>query len=307
MQNLGSSNPQRNLDSPQDFRFGEAGGRIGLVDSSKIEYAAYLSNVLEVNGVNVQLGQPLDELILCLDTDETIDSTGSETGVTPSSDTLYYAYVFNGSDGSTPRLRLSTVVPSGYTGYLYLSATGAGTNWRYVGVVALSAGAFRDDYTARLIGNEYNRLPKPFLTCPGYVDDNADTILTLASGTAWAGLNAGTGDYVMVACSGVDAIDIFANVSVSASAGATWHMGIGAQTSLAQAQAQQLVATSSRTNQLNQPCSLGVHHLPGEPKLLWISLNVYTNSSSPTVYADFGRRGATSDPYGTVLTGSVMV
>lgn len=309
MQNLGNSNPQRNLDNPVDFRYGEAGGRLYLVDGDVIEYAICTSNVIEVNGVNVKLSAVGSSTIICDRTEELINNVGVTTGFAPSSDTGYYAYLYNGADATPVRVRLSQAVPVLVDGIKYLNTSGAGLNWRFVGVVALTGGTpfFRDDETARLIANQYNRIRKPLFTCPGYNDNNADTILTLVSGTAWAGLNAGTGDSVMLCTTGEDSIDLQGVVTVSLSAGATWYVGLGLEPTLALARAEQRTGTTCRNNQTNQPSSFAASELPEEAGLLWASLNAYTNSSAPTVYADMARRGATADTPATFLVGSVMV
>ena len=78
MQNVGSSNPQRNIDNPSDFRYGEAGGRLRLVDGLKLEYATFTSSIINVNDVNVAVGAPNNETLLCNSSDETIDLNGAE-------------------------------------------------------------------------------------------------------------------------------------------------------------------------------------------------------------------------------------
>jgi hypothetical protein len=304
---VGTQNPQQSVDNPIDFRFGEAGGRIMYVDSATIEYATYVSNVLEVNGVNVQLGAIGDQTISCIDTDETINSSGVQTGLTPSNDTLYYAYVYNGADGSAPRLRLSLAVPQIYAGIKYLNSSGAGINWRYVGVVALTVGAFRDDLTARLIGNEYNKLPRPFFTCPGYNNNNADTTYNLVSSATWTSLNGGTADHVLLCVTGEEPVNIFGTVAVSLSAGSTWAIGVGCDTTLVLARATPIAAATVRNNQTNQASCVQTQYLPGEPNFLVASLNAWTNSTTPTIYADLARNGAPADPPATYLSGTVMV
>lgn len=305
---LGFNNPQQSADDPQDFRFGEAGGRINLQSSTEIEYAIYTSNVLEVNGVNVGLEPAGSSSLLCVSTDNLIDPNGDDAGTPPASATRYYAYVCNGADGLGVRFRLSLEPPAYVKGIYYLGTSGNAVNWRYVGTVALLGGspAFRDDDTARLIANYYNRLRKRLFTCPGYTDDNADTILTLASGTVWAALNGGTGDNVAFLSNGEDSVELAGNVQVALAAGSTWRVAIGVDTSLATAQAGARCAAACRNNQTQQPSNITLQQTFNEA-LYWASLNAYTNSTTPTVIADFARNGESVDPVGTVLVGSVWV
>ena len=308
MQNLGNGNPQLNSDNPAEFRYGEAGGRLRLVDGLKLEYAAFTSSIINVNDVNVAVGAVGAETLLCNSSDETIDLNGAETGVAPSSDLKYYAYVYNGADASAPRVRLSLQPPADYRGFPYLNTSGGGVNWRYLGLVALTGGTpnFRDDDTARLVSNYYNRQRKSLFTCPGYNNNNADTTLTLASGTTFAALNGGTGDSLMLLANGADDVELFASVAVSASAGANWKVAIGLSTSLANARTvDQVACAPCRNTQGNQPSNCQFHGTP-LLDLWWASLNAWTNSSAPSVYADMARNGSTADIPATILSGSVM-
>lgn len=305
-QYLGYGNPQQGADDPEDFRFGAAGGRLGYSSSSEIEYAIYSSNVLEVNGINVGLEPAGASTLICTSTDDLIDAAGDSTASPPGSGTRYYAYVCNGADGLGVRLRLSLEPPAYVKGIYYLGTTGNAVNWRFVGTVALLGGVFRDDVTARLIANHANRLRKPLFTCPGYTDDNADTTIVLASGTVWAALNGGTGDSVAFLSNGEDCVELVGNVQVALGGGATWRVGIGVDSVLANAQAEARVAAACRNNQTQQPSTVVLHETFVDA-LYFASLNAYTNSTTPSVIADFARTGDTVDPPGTTLSGSVWV
>jgi hypothetical protein len=292
--------------NPRDFRFGEAGGRLELVSSSELGYQIYRTGVLEVNGENVQI--PGGSGLTVDVTEDLIDNTGIPTGLQPATLARTYAYIGNSSSAiAAPALRLSSSAPVDYNGFKYLATSGGGENWRFVGWVGTLGSPtvqFRDDDTARLIANAYNRVRKSLYLCPGYNDNNTDTTYTINS-AAWAGIGttASLTDTVAFVSNGEDSIAIDAVVSPHTSAGG-WRIGIGVAGTIATARTTVKVAAQLRNGIANHStgCSWGSIISDG---FYFAALSAYTVSVTMTVHADLARNGAVADTAATYLQGSV--
>lgn len=282
---------------PSEARFGECGGRVSLVDASEIEFAVYSSNVVEINGENVDI----DDITNCQVLDLLIQNDGSNSGLGPAGSTRLYAYVSNSLDtnGNALRLRLSSSAPSIYNGFYYLNSTGNGCNWRFVGWVGTdSVPAFRDDQSARLICNFYNRLRKDLLLNPNYTDGNTQTTIALNTAT-WARVNAGTGDTGLFVSNGEDAVDFSAQFSIVSSGAAIQHWGIGTS------------ATSARVAAVTAASAANVTAFTRWCEVLTDGFySVYllgmTGGTATTLIVDVARNGSTADPRATQLRGMVM-
>jgi hypothetical protein len=291
--------------NPSDFRYGECGGRLELVSSSEIAFQTYATSVIEINGENVSI----DALNICDTGNDLIDNAGADTGLAPATLARTYAYVSNSSATSNPNsLRLSSSAPVSYGGFRYLNSSGNGTNWRFVGWVGTLGSpsvSFRDDATARLIVNAYNRIRKSLFLCPGYNDNNTDTTYTTTNAT-WTGIGvtASITDTVAFVSDGENAVEFQASISPHTSA-ANWRAGIGINTTIATARTTILGSCSLRTALANQSssCSYGAVYSSG---FYFASLSSYTTGAACVVHADFARNGSTADPFATYLQGSVM-
>lgn len=291
--------------NPRDFRYGECGGRLELVSSSELGFSVYASSVIEVNGENVDIAS----LAIVDVGNDLIDNDGADTGLSPATLARTYAYVSNSSATSNPTsLRLSSSPPVDYGGFRYLNSSGNGTNWRFVGWVGTLGSPtveFRDDDTARLVSNAYNRIRKPLFLCPGYNDNNTDTTYTTTNAT-WTGIGvtASLTDTVAWVSDGENSVEFQASISPHTSA-ANWRAGIGINTTIATARTTILGTCSLRTALANQSssCSYGAILSSG---FYFAALSSYTAGASCVVHADFARHGSTADPYATYIQGTVM-
>lgn len=289
---------------PSTYRFGEAGGRI-VLSGSDLAYVGYSTNIVEINGQNVETGS----LNGCATTDDLIDNTGAGTGLFPANLARTYAYVSNSAATSLANsLRLSTSAPVDYKGFRYLNNSGNGANWRFVGWVGTLGSpsvAFRDDEAARLIVNAYNRIQKTLFLCPGYNDNNAGTTYSTNNAT-WTGIGvtAALTDTVAFVSDGENAINLEANVNPHTSGG-SWRMGIGVASTIATARTTVLASAGLRTGLADQSssCSIAIERASG---FYFAALCSYTAGVAMTVHADQARLGSAADPYASWLTGTVM-
>jgi hypothetical protein len=291
--------------NPRDFRYGECGGRLELVSSSELAFSVYSSSVIEINSENVDIAS----LNICDVSNDLIDNQGDDTGFGPATLARTYAYVSNSSASSNPNsLRLSASAPVNFGGFRYLASSGNGSNWRFVGWVGTLGSPsvqFRDDQTARLVVNAYNRLRKSLFLCPGYNDNNTETTYTTTNAT-WTGIGvtASLTDTVAFVSDGENAVEFQAAISPHTSA-ANWRAGIGINTTIATARTTILGSCGLRTALANQSssCSYGAVYSSG---FYFAALSSYTAAAACVVHADYARNGSTADPFATYLQGSVL-
>lgn len=288
---------------PSTYRFGEAGGRLALISPTELGYSGYTTNIIEINGENVQTGG----INSCLVTDDLIDNAGNGIGFAPASLARTYAYIGNSAATLPKTLRLSASAPVDWKGFRYLNNTGNGINWRFVGWVGTLGAVvnFRDDETARLVVNAYNRIQESLFICPGYVNDNAGTTYNTNNAT-WNGIGvtAALTDTVAFVSDGENAINLEANVNPHTSAG-NWRMGIGIGSTIATARTTIIGSAGLRTGLADQStsCSLSTLRTSG---FYFAALSSYTAGVAMTVHADQARFGSTADPFATYLTGTIM-
>lgn len=180
-------------------------GRMARVSATEIQLQRYAGKDVEVNGELVEI--PAGGISM-LNSDNTIDATGGDSGGSLASSTLYYIYVSNSSATFAPSdLRASTTAPSLFNGVRYLGTSGNAANWRFVGWVETdSSSEFVDTAGsgstagARLVINYYNRLPLPIQAVP-----NFPSSYTTAS-TSYVQANGGVGGTIRFISNGEDGV-----------------------------------------------------------------------------------------------------
>lgn len=282
------------------------GGRLERTSSTVVTLQQYTGDIQTVNGEAVVLPVALSS------TDNRIDSTGADAGAALAASTLYYVYISNSLASFAPSdLRASLTAPNTD---LYLGGTGNAANWRFVGWVRTNASTqFEDNTTNRLVVNYFNRVKRPLLANPGYVDDNADTSYALASAT-WVALNGGTGSRVSFISNGEDSVTLGYDATVELDVGggsssANACIAVGVDTTSNPDRASKVAsANSSTTNQysvtgtFDTSLSTGYH----VADIIGYAVTV-GGGSSVSILADFARGGASADPMGTRLEGAVWV
>lgn len=279
-------------------------GRMERQSTTEIRLNRYVGDLIEVNGELVALGAGG---LVCLTTDNLISATGTDSGGAMAASTLYYVYASNSSASFAPSdLRASATAPTRGTtagtsrlGIYYLADSGNGANWRFVGWVRTDGSTnFVDTTTDRLIVNYYNRLDLSILLQPGYVDDNATTSYTLASGT-YVALNGGTGATASYIANGEDAVTAYMAGSADPAAGQSINYGIG-DNATTTAYGATLGNVTVRTHAAIPFISI--------PAVGYRTLSLIGSVSggTTTIYADTDRDGGTTDPRATYLQGTVM-
>lgn len=243
-----------------------------------------------------QLATPLPVL---LNTDNTIDATGADTTAAPASGTLHYCYLSSGNASAFPNdLRLSETAPSLVSGVYYLGTSGNALEWRFVGWVYVDgSGEFQDSVTARHTINYYNRRALPLLTCPAFVDDNAQTTYGVNLAT-FTSINGGTGDSVTFVSNGEDPVVLYVQAACSAASGTTAFVGPGFDSTtqpevVAAFRGTGSTATAVASKVLTAGFRTGY-------------LLCCTQTTAYTMIADTARFGAAADPPATFLAGWVM-
>jgi hypothetical protein len=235
--------------------------------------------------------------ISCLNTDLRILGSGLAAAAGPLADTTYYAYLSNSAATYAPRsLRLSGVQPTaGPDGALYLGATGNAANWRYVGLARTnSAIEFPDNERERFVASFYNRRPFPLFVCPGYVDDNANTLVSLPNGAGW--LAWPTTARVEFVALGDDTIALEAQATFAASANA---IGLGFRIGTdVQAGALAVSTTDGEQVSLRRNIQLARGFYA-------VDLCYKKATAAANCYVDFASDGADADVPATFLTGVI--
>lgn len=283
------------------------GGRMERTSATVVTLQQYTGDTMTVNGEAVVLP------VAMATTDNRITSTGADAGAALAASTFYYVYLSNSVATFAPlSLRASTTAPNVD---LNLGGTGNAVNWRFVGWVRTNASTqFEDNTTNRLISNYYNRVKRPLLANPGYVNDNADTTYALTA-TVWAALNGGTGSRVSFIANGEDSVSVGHVVSAELDFDGTqapvayFAVGVDTVTSPDRATRIDNQASSGST-----PSSQG-HTVSATYDVSFGSsgyhtadiLGVKEGDSTILIYADFKRLGATADPMATRLEGTVWV
>ena len=163
--------------------------------------------------------------------DNLIDAAGADAGAAGGANTLYYVYVANALSPFSPSsIRLSSTAPSLVNGVKYLGSTGNAINWRFVGWVYLNATPkFESSVNNRLIVNYYNRLRiQVGFICPGYVDDNTQSLQVVAVGgqTNWTTVNGGTGERGTFISNGEDDVEIQLSSWTNVAAAGVVYLGV---------------------------------------------------------------------------------
>jgi hypothetical protein len=258
----------------------------------------YAGNRIEVNGLMV----PVPALGMTrLVTDNLINAAGGDSGAPGAANTLYYVYVSNPAATFSPSsIRLSATAPSLVNGVRYLGLAGNALNWRFVGWVRLNATPnFESSQANRLIVNYYNRERLTLFTCPAYVDDNLSNSYTFNS-TTWLALNAGVGSRVSYIANGEDAqsFDCSYRMAVAASQ-ATGGLGVDSVTT-------SKFCAFSAVSPPDSNLSGSYAEIGAEGYHTADLLGLCVPAAVVTVFADDLRRGGTSDPFATYLTGTVL-
>lgn len=152
-----------------------------------------------------------------------------------------------------------------------------------------------DSAAKRFVGGVDFPVPRRLFTCPGYVDDNANTTYSVTV-TSFGDANGGTGNKCefVAALSGVYA-DILCQGQGSIPSG-SMQVGIGQDTS-STAKVYGVIAVSGT---LNVTCRRGDHFAAGYH---YFALIARVSTGTGTLVADSARLGGTSDPATTYLEG----
>jgi hypothetical protein len=218
---------------------GYAGGRL-FGSGSNLTYAAWFSDVIDVNSEYVKAAQFMTP------TTTLIDTAGANTAATMSDGVVYHVYISNSQVTWAPnamRCSASSGVSTSFGSYL--GTTGTAANWRRVGMVRLIGGQFVDDDTRRFIFNLHNKLPKRLYTVPGYADNAQVTTWSAPPPSNWFGLNNGIGSRLEFLTDGVIMPEFHARVTAKISGGDAW---FGISDGNQQAQVQAVVQQGVYTN-----------------------------------------------------------
>jgi hypothetical protein len=165
-----------------------------------------------------------------------------------------------------------------------------------IGTICPSAnGQFNWSKTDRGLTNHYNQLFTSIHTCPGYVNDDAQTTWSITTGNVYAQANGGSGSDVKFVLSRPQTINIVAQAALSVAAYALFGVGYDTTTSIEQV-AWIFNAWHSVTCPSKATASIGRHTA---------SLLVRA-SAAVTFIADNLRLGSTRDNEMTFLDGTIL-
>jgi len=236
-------------------------------------------------------------------TDHLITATGADSGAAGIASTLYYVYVSNPLATFSPSsIRLSATPPTLVNGVNYLGTSGNALNWRFVGWVQLNGTPqFESSLLNRLIVNYYNRQKLPMYVNPGYVDDNAPTVITMGNAILTA-LSVYVGSGVSRATfisNGEDAVSYAMTMPVSLGNGGVTIFGVGEDSATSAA-----VGTITSQGPGNANGSVVNATLFGVGTHFLEMLGAIFGAAC-SFYADIGRTGSAADVPGTVLSATV--
>jgi hypothetical protein len=141
-------------------------------------------------------------------------------------------------------------------------------------------------------------------TCPGYVDDDAQTDYTHSNST-YAAVNGGVGSRLSFVADGEKSVELRARLAASHSAvAAFWSVGIGIDSTTEAHQSAFQSAPSVAADVENVEVTYDDVPAAGRHTA---DLTVMTDQATLTVIADDARRGAAADPPVTYLEGRVAV
>lgn len=302
MQLSGSS--INNPGAPLDFQAQCFQARMELSSATQIVLLPYRGSRIWIAGEYLDLS--IVSVVLDF-ADNLLASDGTDDGAGPAAQDAYYAYVSNASASYAPQsLRLSTFQPSELEGVLYLGTSGNAANWRYVGQVGTWGSSFKDDAQYRLVGNYYNRLPRSLFTCPGYVDDNANTTISI-NNAAYGPVNGGIGDYVaFIGTGGVfaDFVQLHACFASGLIGANVLRVGISCSLLVGIPGDVRAVAAFPAATQ-NTEASVAVAY-KCDTGINVATLVAYSQSVASTLVVDRTRNGSSYDPPSTYLSGLVL-
>lgn len=169
----------------------------------------------------------------------------------------------------------------------------------YLGVVYINgSGVSSHNSGFRHLCNHYNKQAFSIFTCPGYVDDNANTTYSSAA-TNWAAVNGGTGATVEWVHAFRDTAWIGAGFDVTAGS-VNVNLGITIDTAAPNATRSGLVFANSSGNCYVEACPTLA------PGLHAATLVVRVPSGSVTIFADRSRFGGAADSPETYIEGKVL-
>jgi hypothetical protein len=179
----------------------------------------------------------------------------------------------------------------------------AANGGRWLGTImsTATAGQTEDSSANRLVfnGAPWNRVPRTVLTCPGYVDNNAQTNYTSTSTTFTAAtFNGASGVVSFVSDGGYPSVPISADAQCVNSGANGTYVGIGFNSSTTpQAAAAQVGTTAAHINaRSDQLPAVGYNT---------ITLLIRVSAGTGTYSSDDSRGGGSADPRLTQLNGSV--
>lgn len=245
------------------------------------------------NGRNVMVNRELlhipEDGVKLVSSDNLITSTGGNAGVSMSANTLYYVYGSNGQANLWPKqMRASTTAPSMINGVKYLGTSGNAKNWRFIGWVYPTNTGFKDDETARLVVNQYNRRRLYGFLNPGY-NDNASVTTANFTNLAFAPIGGNAGKFEFLG-TGEDSIEYEFNALLSASSGERAFIGVGYDSDNNAATA---MGTPEGADTIE--ITTGRAFIPPVGYHYFQALACVTGGTG-TVYIDSPRRGSASDP-----------
>lgn len=279
-------------------------GRITRSSASLLLVLPHRGNLIWINGQYLDLSAVSVE---CNFTDALIDADGLDAGVSPGAQICYYAYVSNNVATFAPQtLRLSTFQPTELGGVLYLGTSGNAANWRFAGLVGTWASTFKDEDQFRLVGNYYNRVPRRLFVNPGYVNDNANTTISVNT-ASYQPVNGGTSDFVaFVGWGGVvpDVVNLHAIYSSGVIGANSLRVGIAGALDVG-APGQVLAASAFTAAAQNTEVTVVVPYVC-DTGINVATMMAYSQSVASTLIVDRTRNGNVADPPSTFLAGTVL-
>lgn len=168
----------------------------------------------------------------------------------------------------------------------------------------VSAGNGESSRIKRLQWNLYNRVPAQLFTCPGYVDNDANTSWTTTA-TSWTSANAGTNSKVEFLLGlSLDAVNYSANaITQNDASNSPSRFGVGEDSSTtAKILSFMLQASTSESavGSISRRSTFGIGYH-------FLDLLVCVNSPQiGTYYADLSRLGGSADTPCTFLSAEVV-
>jgi len=285
---------------------GQWGYRLNLSSATTItvvQVAAHSVAGLVANGAVIPSAGQF-AAVFDISSQHAMDNTAADTGaIVNASLSTTFAVYWCTAGAFAGGLGFSTTMPTRVSGVYLLGNGGNAAGCFFLGWIRVDGSGNVNNTTAnRGIINYYNRQSLSLLATPAYVNDNAETTFAMGASLTWAQINGGTGDSVQYIANGEDAIDLGmqAVLGAAAPAGGPYEFGIGDNSTTSADSSACLLGAAAKYSSVSSLLTIVPSAGYRTANMLCMNKN-----NGLTFIADRARNGATVDPKGTFLVGSV--